>query len=82
MNRVRIINQNLVVKHGQEAVLVDAYLRKDKYAKQQAETQRLVEALMINPNLTEDMVHPASRKYLGVAKREYVKTKSFSKAAE
>lgn len=71
MNEVtKIVDKNL---NRDNLNSIDSYIREKEEFERQQKIAYLVELIRNNPDITEEMVRPDLKKYLGIAKREYKK---------
>lgn len=66
----KIVGKNL---NRDDLNSIDSYIREKEEFERQQKIAYLVELIRNNPDITEEMVRPDLKKYLGIAKREYKK---------
>ena len=66
----KIVDKNL---NGNNLNSIDRYIHQKEEIERQQKIAYLLELIRNNPDITEDMLRPDLKKYLGIAKREYKK---------
>lgn len=66
----KIVDKNL---NGDNLNSIDRYIHQKEEIERQQKIAYLLELIRNNPDITEDMLRPDLKKYLGIAKREYKK---------
>lgn len=64
---IKKVNNNL------EENNLDKFLRNQENIERQQKIEYLLTLVRENPNITEEMIRPDLRKYLGIVRREYKK---------
>jgi len=63
---------------NKDDMILERYLREKDEQVKQKKIEFLLELVRNNPDITEKMIRPDLRKYLGIVKREYKKEISIS----
>ena len=71
MNKIAKVLDKKLSKNNLNSI--DRYLRNKEDFERQQKIAYLLELIRNNPDITEDMVRPDLKKYLGIAMREYKK---------
>lgn len=70
MSQIKIVKK---IPEGSNNELLNRYIREKDVLEREKNIAYLINLIRENPNITEDMVRVDLRKYLGIAKREYIK---------
>lgn len=67
---IKVVDENL---NENNLKSIDRCIREKEEIERQQKIAYLLELIRNNPDITEEMVRPDLKKYLGIAKREYKK---------